>query len=254
MLFSAHYLSFNWFSDSSAARGNQAKGGWRTDGQEAAEQTPLSQSLWKLEVCPSWAKRNLSISLNFRIFYVYNCCCSVATSHLTLCNPTDWVCSNSCSCLLSQWCCLDISSSVAPFSFHPQSFPASGSFPMSWHFISGGQSIGASDSASILPMNIEGWFLLGLTGWISLQSKGLSRVFSSTTVGKHQFFKIRLLMVQLSHPYMTTGKTTDLTIRTFVSKIWPTRYTIYLLYFFLICLTLPEYRLSENNESVSFAH
>ena len=79
-------------------------------------------------------------------------------------------------CPLSQWCHPTISSSVIPF-FCPQSFPASGSFPMSRIFASGGQSIGASASASVLPMNIQGWFPVGLTGWISLQSKGLSRVF-----------------------------------------------------------------------------
>ena len=80
---------------------------------------------------------------------------------------------------------------VFPFS-HLQSFPASGSFQMSRFFTSGGQSIGASDSASVLPMNIQDWFPLGRTGWISLQSKGLSRVFSNTTVQKHQFFGAQL--------------------------------------------------------------
>ena len=82
---------------------------------------------------------------------------------------------------------LTISSSATPFSSRLQSFPASGSFPMCWLFASGGQSIGTSASASVLPMNIQGWFPLGLTGLI-LQSKGLSRVFCSTTIGKHQFF------------------------------------------------------------------
>ena len=84
--------------------------------------------------------------------------------------------------------CRHISSSVVPFSSHLQSFPASGSFQMSWFFVSGGQSIRTSASASVLPMNIQDWFPLGLTGWISLQSKGLSRVFSNTTVQKHHFF------------------------------------------------------------------
>ena len=86
-----------------------------------------------------------------------------------------------------------ISSSVIPFSSHLQSFPASGSFPMSWFLASGGQSIGASASASVLLMNIQDWFPLGWTGWISLQSKGLSRVFSNTTVQKHQLFNAQLL-------------------------------------------------------------
>ena len=99
-------------------------------------------------------------------------------------SPTSEACSNSCP--YSQWCHPTISSSVAPFSYWLQSFPASGSFPMSQFFTSGGQSIGVS--ASVLPMNIQDWFPLGLIGWISLQSKGLSRVFSNTTVQKHQFF------------------------------------------------------------------
>ena len=86
------------------------------------------------------------------------------------------------------WCYLTISSSVAPFSSCPQSFSASGSFPMSWLLASGSQSIGALASASVLPMNIRGWFPLGLIRLISLQSQGLSRVFSSTSIQKHQFF------------------------------------------------------------------
>ena len=89
----------------------------------------------------------------------------------------------------SWWCHPAISSSVVPFSSCPQSLPASGFFPMSQLFASGGQSIGVSASASVLPMNIQGWSPLGWTGWISLQSKGLSRVFSNTTVQKHQFFQ-----------------------------------------------------------------
>ena len=94
---------------------------------------------------------------------------------------------------LSWWCHQIISSSVIPFSSCLQSFPASGSFLISRLFTSGGQSIGASASASVLPVNIqEDWFPLGLTGWISLQSKGFSRVFSNTTVQKHQFFGAQL--------------------------------------------------------------
>ena len=89
---------------------------------------------------------------------------------------------------LSRWCHPTISFSVVPFSSRFQSFPASGSFQMSQLFASGSQSIGISASASVLPMNIQDWFPLGLTDWIFLQSKGLSRVFSNTTVQKHQFF------------------------------------------------------------------
>ena len=96
------------------------------------------------------------------------------------------VCSNSCP--LSWWCYLTTSFSVNHFSSCPQSFPALGSFPVSWPFASGGQSIRASASGSVLPVNIQGWFPLGLTGLISLLSKGLSRVFSSTTIQKHHFF------------------------------------------------------------------
>ena len=96
------------------------------------------------------------------------------------------------SCPLSWWCHPTILSSVFPFSSCPQSFPASGSFPMSKLFRSGGQSIGISASKSVLPMNIQDWFPLGWTGWISLQFKGLARVFSNTTVQKHQFFGARL--------------------------------------------------------------
>ena len=96
------------------------------------------------------------------------------------------------SCPLSRWCHPTISSSVVPFSSCPQSFPASRSFQMSQLFTSGGQSTGVSASASVLPMNTQNWSPLGWTGWISLQSKGLSRVFSNTTVPKHQFFCAQL--------------------------------------------------------------
>ena len=93
---------------------------------------------------------------------------------------------------LSRWCHPTISSSVVPFSSCPQSFPASESFQMSQLFTSGGQSIGVSASTSVLPMNTQDWSPLGGTGWISLQSEGLSRVFSNTTVQKHQFFGTQL--------------------------------------------------------------
>ena len=103
------------------------------------------------------------------------------------------------SCASSRWCHPAISSSVVPFSSCPQSLPASGSFPMSQVFAWGSQSIRSSASASVLPMNIQYWFPLGLTGWISLQSKGLSRVFSNTTVQKHQFFGAQLSSQSNSH-------------------------------------------------------
>ena len=114
-------------------------------------------------------------------------------------------------------------------SFHPPLSPSPptfnfsqhhGLFPVSQFFASGGHSIGVSASVSVLPKNIQDWFPLGWTGWISLQSKGLSRVFSSTRVQKHQIFCAQLsLYSQLSHPYMTTGKAIALTRQTFVGKI-----------------------------------
>ena len=112
-------------------------------------------------------------------------------------SPTPRACSNPCPS--SQWCHPTISSSVIPFSSCLQSFPESGSFPMSQLFASGGQSIGVSASTSVLPMNTQEWSPLGWTGWISLQSKGLSRVFSNTTVQKHQFFGAQLSSQSKSH-------------------------------------------------------
>ena len=132
-------------------------------------------------------------------------------------SPSPGVYSNSCP--LSRWCHPTISSSVIPFSCCLLSFPASGSFQMSQFFTSGGQSTGVS--ASVLPISIQDWFPLGWTGWISLQSKGLSRVFllqhhsSKASILWHSAFFI----VQHSHPYMTTGKTIALTRWTFVSKV-----------------------------------
>ena len=113
------------------------------------------------------------------------------------CPSTPRVYSNSCT--LSQWCHPTISSSVVPFSSCPQSLPASGSFPMSQLFSWGSQSTGVSASTSALPMITQDWSPLGWTGWISLQSKGLSRVFSNTTVQKHQFFNTQLSSQSNSH-------------------------------------------------------
>ena len=112
-------------------------------------------------------------------------------------SPTPGAYSNSCP--LSRWCHPTISSSVTPFSSCLQSFPASGSLPMSQFFASGDQSIGVSASTSVLPVNIQDWFPLGWIGWISLQPKGLSRVFSNTTVQKHQFFGAQLSLWSNSH-------------------------------------------------------
>ena len=112
-------------------------------------------------------------------------------------SPTPGVHSNSCP--LSWWCHLTNSSSVIPFSSCPQSLPASESFPMSQLFASGGQSIGVSALVSVLPVNTQDWSPLEWTGWISLQSKGLSRVFSNTTVQTHQFFGTQLSSQSNSH-------------------------------------------------------
>ena len=112
-------------------------------------------------------------------------------------SPTPGVNSNSCPSI--RWCHPAISSSVVPFSSCPQSLPASESFPMSQLFLWGGQSFGVSASASAFPMNTQDWSPLGWTGWISLQSKGLSRVFSNTTVQKHQFFSAQLSSQSNSH-------------------------------------------------------
>ena len=133
-------------------------------------------------------------------------------------SPTSGACSDSCPS--SRWCHPTISSSVASSSSCLQPFAASGSFPVSQFFASGGQSTGASASASVLPINIQGWFLLGQNGWISLQSK---RLFKSLL--QHHSSKASILqcsaffIVQLSHPYITTGKTIALTTWTFVGKV-----------------------------------
>ena len=123
------------------------------------------------------------------------------------------------SCPSSWWCHPAILSSVVPFSSYPQPLPASGSFPMGQLFAWGGQSIEVSLSASVLPMNTQDWSPLGWTGWISLQSKGLSKVFSNITVEKNKFFITQLSSQSNLNPYMTTGKTIALTRRTFVGKV-----------------------------------
>ena len=120
-------------------------------------------------------------------------------------------------CSSNRWCYLTISSFTALFSSCPQSFPASESFPKSWLFASGGQSIRGSASASVFLMNIQGWFPLGLTGLISLLSKGLSRVISNTTVQKHRFFSTQLSLDSSSHFH--TGKTVAFTRWTFGGKV-----------------------------------
>ena len=162
---------------------------------------------WRVQKRSVYSVCRVCFSLNKSTFYLSLClslnsfCNVIVDSHsvsdslwphglqhtrLPCLSPFPGACSNSCP--LSQWCYPTVSSSVAHFSSCPQSFPALGSFPMSQLFTSGGQSIGPSSSTSVLPTNIQGLFPLGLTGLLSLQSKGCSRVFSSTTVQKHQFF------------------------------------------------------------------
>ena len=190
-----------------------------------------------IKFCPQSNEVNeLSMRMPWRGgWYSLSCCslqfsCSVMSdslrphglqhARLPCPSPTPGAYSNSCP--LSWWCHPNISS-VIPFSSCLQSFPATGSFQMSQLFASGGQSSGASASALVLSMNIQGWFLLGCTGWISLQSKGLSRVFSNTTVQKAVSFLYR----PLSHPYMTPGKTIALTRQTFVGNVSAFKYAVW---------------------------
>ena len=131
--------------------------------------------------------------------------------------PTPRACSNSCP--LSRWCHPTILSSVTPTSSCPQSLPASRTFPISWLFTSSGQCIGASALASVLAMNIQGWFPLGLIGLISFLSKGLKNLLQHHTLKGSILCHSAFFMAQLSHPYMSTGKTIALTRWTFVSKV-----------------------------------
>ena len=169
---------------------------------------------WQVSYVPLSGKRTSPVQL------VAQCCPTLRPhglqhARLACPSPTPRACSNSCQ--LSRWCHPNISSSVIPFSCCLPSFPTSGSFPVSQFFASGGQSIGAS--ASVLPMNIQDWFTLGWTCWIFLQSKGLSSLLqhhsSKASILRHSAF----FTVQLSHPYMTTGKTVALARQTFVDKV-----------------------------------
>ena len=155
------------------------------------EQTGLSlSSTYQISVLFAYPRE--LIPVQFSCSFVSNSLWPHTLQHTRLScpSPTSGACSNSCP--LGWWCHPTISSSVVLFSSHLHSFPASGSFPMSQFFTSGGRSVGVSASASVLPMNIQDWFPLGLTGWISLLCKGLSRVFSNTTVQKRQSFSAQL--------------------------------------------------------------
>jgi len=133
-------------------------------------------------------------------------------------SPTPRAYSNSCPSS-RQWCHPTISSSVIPFSTCLQAFLASGSFPVSQFFASSGHSVGVTPSASVLPMNIQGSFPLGLTGWISLPSKRLESLLQHHTSKASILWCSSFFIAQLSHPYMTTGKTTALTIQIFVGRV-----------------------------------
>ena len=155
--------------------------------------------------------------------------CSVAKFCRLFATPWTAACRLSCpspppgvysdSCPLNWWCHPTISPSVVPFSSSCQSFPASGCFPMSCLFASRGRSIGPSALASVFPMNIQGEFPLGLTGFISLQSEGLSRVYSSITIQRHQFFNAQVSLLSNSHICTWLLETTTLTVCTFVGKV-----------------------------------
>ena len=156
------------------------------------------------------------------------CCCSVSQLCLTLCNHMDYstpgfpVHQNSWTLLKLMSTELVMPSNhlilCCPLLLLPSIFPSIRVFSMSQFFASGGQNIEFSASTSVLPMNIQDWSLVW-TGWVSLQSKGLSRVFSNTTVQKHQFFGSAFFIIQLSHSYMTTGETIALTRQTFAGKV-----------------------------------
>ena len=161
------------------------------------------------------------------------------------------VCSN--SCLLSQWCCLTISFSAALFSFCLQSFPASGSFPVSQLSASGGQSI--RDSASVLPMNIQGWFPLGLTGLISLSTGLFKRLLPLHSSKASILWPLAFFMVQLSHPYITTGKTIALVKQTSVMPTYFSEWQILMISvradtLFLNLLAVLQISLWEGNVSI----
>ena len=159
---------------------------------EAENKIPLQENKFFLFISfsPITSVQSLSCVRLFVIPWIAACQASLSITN-------SWVYSNSCPS--NRWCHWAISSSVIPFSSCPRSLPASGAFPMGQLFAWGGQSIGASALASVLPMNTQDWSLLGWTGWISLQSKGLSRVFSNTTVQNHQFFGTQLSSQYNSH-------------------------------------------------------
>ena len=173
---------------------------------------------WRQREDPSWWQLCLSAQFSHSVMSDSLQPHGLKHARLPCPSPTPRACSNSCP--LSQWCHSTISFSVVPFSFCLQFFPASGSFQMSQYFTSGGQRIGVSASASVLPVNIQDWFIFRWTGWISLPFKGIFKSLLQHHSSKSSILWLSAFyIVQLSHPYMTTGKTIALTIWTFVSKV-----------------------------------
>ena len=174
--------------------------------------------IWGMEPKPQWDTNFTPTSVRFSRSVVSDSLWPCEPQHAgSPCpSPTPGVHPNPCP--LSQWCHPTISSSVVPFSC-PQYFPASGHLMWRTDSLEKTLSIGVSVSTSVLPMNTQDWSPLEWTGWISLPSKGLSRIFSNTTVQKHQFFGAQLSSQSNSHLYMTTGKTIALTRQTFVDKV-----------------------------------
>ena len=171
----------------------------------------------------------MSIHLHYVVVVVQSLNC------VWLCDPIDASLSFTISWNLSRFMCMEsvwLSNHVilcSPFLLL-QSLPASGSFPMSQLFALGGQGIGASASISVLPKNIQGWFPLGVTGLICLKYKGFSRVFSNTTIQQPVLRHSALFIVQLLHPYMTTGKTIALTMWTFIEKVMSLHFNMFFMF------------------------
>ena len=191
------HFSRVWLCANPQMAAHQAPPSLGSSKQEHWSGLPFPSPMNESEVIQSCLTPSEPMDCNLPSSSVHGICQSTGVGCYCLLYHQLPACSNSCPS--SWWYHPTISSSVIPFSSHLQSFPASGSFPMSQFFTSGGQNTGVSASAPVLPMNIQGWFPLGLTGWISLQSKGLSRVFSNTTVQKHQFFGTQLSLQSNSH-------------------------------------------------------
>ena len=174
---------------------NQQSQKFPDSGSIPGQGTEIPQAIWRSQKKSSLLTCKLINSVQFSHSVVSDSWRPHGLQHARLPCPSPTPRAYSNSCPLSRWCHPTISSSIGPFSSHLQSFPASRSFLRCQFFASGGQSIGISASASVLPMNIQHWFPVGWISWISLQSKRLSRVFSNTTVQKHHFFSTQLSLL-----------------------------------------------------------